>query len=194
MKRFGVLLLLLGTAGIVTLSAGVPATRTLRRGVEAQAKRIFTNPRPEPHFKTLFPNAGGFSSFGGTPLHWKVYAADPKTNPTAPPIGYMFWTTDLVPHERAYHGPIHMLVGMDTRGILQGVVVDYNSEPYGYFSIDPPEFVARLKGKSVRDPFVVGRDIQAVSRASITMNGAARALRDSSRAVAKAFLSPDQVK
>jgi hypothetical protein len=87
-----------------------------------------------------------------------------------------------------------MLVGMDTRGILQGVVVDYNSEPYGYFSIDPPEFVARLKGKSVRDPFVVGKDIQGVSRASITMNGAARALRDSSRAVAKAFLSPDQVK
>jgi NosR/NirI family transcriptional regulator, nitrous oxide reductase regulator len=175
----------------------------------AQTKRIFTNPRPEPHFKTLFPNAGGFSSFGGTPLHWKVYGADPKTNSAAPsasalanagelrrdkPIGYIFWTTDLVPNERAYHGPIHMLVGMDTHGILQGVVVDYNSEPYGYFSIDPPEFVARLKGKSVRDPFVVGKDIQAVSRASITMNGAARALRDSSRAVAKAFLSPDQVK
>ena len=75
-----------------------------------------------------------------------------------------------------------MLVGMDTHGILQGVVVDYNSEPYGYFSIDPPEFVARLKGKSVRDRFVVGKDIQAVSRASITMNGAARALRDASRA------------
>lgn len=100
--------------------------------VTAQSKRIFTNPRPEGHFKTLFPNAGGFSSFGGTPLHWKVYAADPKTNPAAPPIGYIFWTTDLVPNERAYHGPIHMLVGMDTRGILQGVVVDYNSEPYGY--------------------------------------------------------------
>ena len=182
-------------AGIVTLTA--------------QTKRIFTNPRPEPHFKTLFPNAVGFSTFGGTPLHWKVYGADPKTNPTAPstsalaqtdelrrdkPIGYIFWTTDLVPNERAYHGPIHMLVGMDTHGILQGVVVDYNSEPYGYFSIDPPEFVARLKGKSVRDPFVVGKDIQGVSRASITMNGAARALRDSSRAMAKAFLTPDQVK
>lgn len=180
MKRFGVLLLLLGTAGIVTLTA--------------QTKRIFTNPRPEPHFKTLFPNAAGFSTFGGTPLHWKVYGADPKTNPATPPIGYIFWTTDLVPNERAYHGPIHMLVGMDTHGILQGVVVDYNSEPYGYFSIDPPEFVARLKGKSVRDPFVVGKDIQGVSRASITMNGAARALRDSSRAVAKAFLTPDQVK
>ena len=63
-----------------------------------------------------------------------------------------------------------------------------------HFSIDPPEFTARLKGKSVRDRFVVGQDIQAVSRASITMNGAARALRDASRAVAKAFLTPDQIK
>ena len=108
-------------------------------------------------------------------------------------IGYIFWTTDLVPHERAYHGPIHMLVGMNTSGIIN-VVMDYNSEPYGYFSIDPPEFVAQLKNKSIRDPFQVGKDIAAVSRASITMNGAARALRDASRAFAKAYLSPDQVK
>lgn len=171
---------LLATAGLVT--------------VAAQAKRIFTNPRPEAHFKTLFPSAGGFSAFGGTPLHWKVYGVDPKTQPTAPPIGFIFWTTDLVPHERAYHGPIHMLVGMDTRGILTGVVMDYNTEPYGYFSIDPPEFAARLKGKSVRDRFVVGQDIVAVSRATITMNGAARALRDASRAMAKAFLTPEQLK
>jgi transcriptional regulator of nitric oxide reductase len=178
-RRFALLLALLAAATAVTL---------------AQTKRIFTNPRPEAHFKKLFPNAAGFSSFGGTPLHWKVYGVDPKTNPNAPPVGYIFWTTDLVPSERAYHGPIHMLVGMDTHGILQGVIVDYNSEPYGYFSIDIPEFTARLKGKSVRDRFVVGQDIQAVSRASITMNGAARALRDASRAVAKAFLSPDQIK
>lgn len=179
MRRLGILFLLLAAASAVTV---------------AQTKRIFTNPRPEGHFKTLFPQAAGFSSFGGTPPHWKVFGVDPKTNASAPPIGYIFWTTDLVPNERAYHGPIHMLVGMDTRGILQGVIVDYNSEPYGYFSIDIPEFTARLKGKSVRDRFVVGQDIQAVSRASITMNGAARALRDASRAMAKAFLSPDQVK
>lgn len=185
MNTFGVLVLVLVSAAAITLPAAVAAQAT---------RRIFTNPRPEGHFKTLFPGAGGFSGFGGTPLHWKVYAVDPKTNPAAPPMGFIFWTTDLVPHERAYHGPIHMLVGMDTHGILQGVIVDYNSEPYGYFSIDPPEFVARLKGKSVRDRFVVGQDIQAVSRASITMNGAARALRDASRIMAKTFLSPDQVK
>ena len=180
MKRFGVLFLLLATAGLVTLSA--------------QAKRIFTNPRPEAYFKTMFPNAGGFSTFGGTPPHYKVYDVDPKTNPAAAPVGYIFWTTDIVPQDVGYHGPIHFLVGMDLRGVIQSVIMDYNSEPYGYFSVDPPRFVEQFKGKSVRDPFVVGRDIAAVSRASITMNHAARVLREASRTMAKTFLTPESVK
>jgi len=178
-RRLIGLFLLFATAGFVTLSA--------------QTKRTFTNPRPEPYFKTLFPNAGGFSTFGGTPLHYKVYGVDPKTNPNAPPIGFIFWTTDVSPNDYGYHGPIHFLVGMDTRGIIQGVVMDYNSEPYGYFSVDPPKFVEQFKNKSIRDPFVIGRDIAAVSRASITMNHAARVLRDSTRTMAKTFLTPDQI-
>ena len=179
MKRFGVLVLLLSTAGLVTLVAQT---------------RIFTNPRPEPHFKSLFPHAAGFSAFGGTPLHYKVYGVDPKTDPKAPPIGFIFWTTDVVPNERGYHGAIHFLVGMDTKGVIQNVVLDYNSEPYGYFSIDLPPFVAQFKNKSIRDPVRVGGDIAAVSRASITIASAARALRDSTRTMAKTFLTPDQVK
>lgn len=178
MKRFGVLFLVL-VASAVTLSA--------------QAKRIFTN-KAEPYFKTLFPNAGGFSDFGGTPLHYKVYGVDPKANPNAPPIGFIFWTTDVMPNETGYHGPVHFLVGMDTHGVIQGVVMDYNSEPYGYFSVDPPKFVEQFKNKSIRDPFVVGRDIATVSRASITMAHAARVLRDSTRTMAKTFLTPDQIK
>ena len=46
---------------------------------------------------------------------------------------------------------------MDTHGIIQGVVMDYNSEPYGYFSVDPPQFVEQFKNKSIRDPFQVGQ-------------------------------------
>ena len=180
LKRFAGLLFLLIAASLVTLSA--------------QAKRVFTNPRPEPYFKTLFPNAGGFSSFGGTPLHYKVYASDPKSHPSTAPVGFIFWTTDVTPNEAGYHGPIHFLVGMDTRGIIQGVVMDYNSEPYGYFSVDPPKFVEQFKNKSIRDPFMVGRDIAAVSRATITVEHAARTIRDSSRTIAKTFLTPDQIK
>jgi transcriptional regulator of nitric oxide reductase len=135
-----------------------------------------------------------FSPLEGTPLHFKAYASDPKKTPDVQPIGYAFWTTDLMPNERGYHAAMHFLVGMDLQGILTGVVLDYDSEPYGYFSIQPPEFVAQFKGKSIRTPFRVGDDIDAVSRATITMTAAARAIRDSSRTMAKQFLSPAAVK
>jgi len=158
------------------------------------ADRIFTNSKPDAHLKALFPQAAAFSPLQGTPLHFKAYAADPKTNPGAPLLGYAFWTTDLAPNERGYHAAIHFLVGLDLKGVITGVVLDYDSEPYGYFSIQPPQFVAQFKGKSVRAPFRLGEDIDAVSRATITMSSAARAIRDSSRTMARQFLDPAAVK
>jgi transcriptional regulator of nitric oxide reductase len=163
-------------------------------GLALAADRIYTNPDPSAELKRLFPAAAAFSPLGGQPLHFKAYAADPKTNPSAPPVGIAFWTTDIVPQEHGYHGPIHILVGMDMTGVLTGVVVTYDSEPYGYFSVQPPKFAAQFKGKTVRDPFRVGGDVDAVSRASITIGSAARAIRDSSRMVAKQLLPPEVAK
>jgi transcriptional regulator of nitric oxide reductase len=177
-KKFAALMLLLCSGGIVA----------------AGSVRIFTNPKPDDHLKKLFPSAAAFSLLTGDPLHFTAYAVDPRTNPAAPPIGLAFWTTDLVPDEHGYHGPIHILVGMNMAGILTGVVVDYDSEPYGYFSVEPPAFAAQFKGKSIREPFRVGGDIDAVSRASLSTNSAARAIRDSSRMMARLFLTPDAVK
>jgi transcriptional regulator of nitric oxide reductase len=174
----------LGVLGIVAVTVSVAWA----------ADRIFTNPKPDAHLKKLFPQAAAFSPLEGTPLHFTAYAVDPKKTPNAPPIGYAFWTTDLMPNERGYHAAMHFLVGMDLQGVLTGVVLDYDSEPYGYFSIQPPEFVAQFKGKSIRTPFRVGQDIDAVSRATITMEAAARVIRDSSRTMAKQFLNPTAVK
>ena len=178
MKKLAALILLLSSGGVVALAA----------------TRIFTNPHPDAHLKKLFPAAAAFSPLSGDPLHFVAYGADPAKNPAAPPIGYMFWTTDLVPQEHGYHGPIHILVGMDLTGILSGVIVDYNSEPYGYFSVEPDGFAEQFKGKSIRDPFKVGGDIDAVSRASLSIASATRAIRDSSRMMARQFLNPDAVK
>jgi transcriptional regulator of nitric oxide reductase len=105
-------------------------------------------------------------------------------------LGFAFWTTELEPLERGYDGPISILVGMDPKGVLTGVVVAAHKEPYGDFSVDPPEFAAQFKGKSIRDPFTVGKDIDAVSRATVTITSAARAVRRSSRRVATALLAP----
>ena len=159
--------------------------------VAAAADRIYTTPNPSGELKRLFPGAAAFSALSGDPLHFTAFAADPKTNPAEKPIGIAFWTTDLVPQEHGYHGPIHILVGMDMTGVLSGVVVTYNSEPYGYFSVEPPKFAVQFKGKRVSDPFRVGADVDAVSRASITIASAARAIRDSSRMVARQLLPPE---
>ena len=170
---FAALAAFLGAAGVIALAAD----------------RIYTNPDPGAELKRLFPAAAAFSPLAGEPLHFKAYAANPKTDPSVPPIGLAFWTTDLAPQEHGYHGPIHILVGMDMTGVLTGVAVTYDSEPYGYFSVQPPKFAAQFKGKSIRDPFTVGGDVDAVSRASITIGSATRAIRDSSRMVAKKLLA-----
>jgi hypothetical protein len=71
--------------------------------------------------KKVFPAATSFSSKqAGPPPHFIAYTGEGNSKTIA---GYAFWTTELEPLERGYDGPIKMLVGMDTKGILTGVLV-----------------------------------------------------------------------
>ena len=123
--------------------------------------------------KSLFPAASAFSAKQGTPPHFAAYGADGAAGKNV--IGYAFWTTDVDPLERGYDGPIKMLVGMDPKGVLTGVILVEHKEPYGDFSIERPAFAAHFKNKDIRDPFRLGTDVDAVSRATITMSSAVRA-------------------
>jgi transcriptional regulator of nitric oxide reductase len=105
-------------------------------------------------------------------------------------LGYAVWTTEVVPLERGYGGPIPILVGIDAKGVISGIILGDHREPYGDFSIDRPEFAAHFRNKDIRDPFRLGQDIDAVSRATITMRSAVRAVRDSARRVARQFIAP----
>ena len=140
--------------------------------------------------KKVFPNATAFSPKQASPVpHYIAYTGAP-----VPMVaGYLFWTTDLEPLERGYDGPIKMLVGLDMNAKLTGVLVTEHHEPYGYFSVEPPRFAQQFKGKDIRDPFKVGADIDAVSRASITINSSTRAIRNSARRVARALLTPQGI-
>jgi transcriptional regulator of nitric oxide reductase len=142
----------------------------------------------EAQLKKVFPGATTFSAKQTRPLpHYVAYTG----NPNAPTVaGYVFWTTELEPLERAYDGPIKILVGVDTTARLTGVLVTEHHEPYGYFSVDLPEFAQQFKGKNIGDPFKVGSDVAAVSRASISINSSARAIRNGSRRLARALLTP----
>jgi transcriptional regulator of nitric oxide reductase len=176
MKYFVILILLTGV-GLVAVAA----------------QRITTNPA-DAHLKAMFPKAAYISPHAGTPLHWKIYTEDPRRNPHAQPVALAWWSTDLVPLERGYNGPTHMFVGMDMAGRIIGAITDYSADPYAFFSVEPPEFAAQFKDKSIRAPFRVGEDIHAVSRATLTVSSATRAVRDSARAMAKLFLNPANVK
>jgi NosR/NirI family nitrous oxide reductase transcriptional regulator len=141
--------------------------------------------------KRLFPDAASFSAKSGNPPHFKAFAAaasgqDPEV------LGLAYWTTELEPLERAYDGPIKMLVGMDTAGVLTGIIVTDHREPYGYFSVDLPAFARQFEEKSIRDRFQVGTDVDAVTRATITVTSASRAVRNSSRRIARAYLVPPE--
>ena len=147
------------------------------------------DPVLEAQLKWLFPGAASFSSREGTPPHFKVFASAPTGQEPAL-LGLAYWTTDLEPLERGFDGPIKMIVGMSTRGELTGIIVTEHREPYGDFSVDLPEFAAQFEGKSIRDAFRVGRDIDAVSRATISITSASRAVRNSARRLARAVLAP----
>jgi transcriptional regulator of nitric oxide reductase len=137
----------------------------------------------------VFPGAASFSPKSGTPGVYRALgpASEGKTGEL---LGFVYWTTELEPLERGFDGPIKMLVGMNTAGVLTGVVVTENREPYGYFSVDTPEFAAQFKNKNIRDAFKVGVDVDAISRATISVTSASRAIRNSSRKVARAYLAP----
>jgi NosR/NirI family transcriptional regulator, nitrous oxide reductase regulator len=147
------------------------------------------DPTLDAQLRSLFPAAVAFSPREGNPPHFTAYATSAPQQRIA---GYAFWTTELVPSERGYDGPIKILVGMDTAGLLTGIIVAAHHEPYGFRSIDRPAFPAQFKGKNIHDGFRVGADIDWVSRATISVTSASRAIRDSARRVADALLPPAQ--
>ena len=142
--------------------------------------------------KRLFPAATAFSPKGGDPPHFKAFAPEPGSGRQTL-LGLAFWTTELEPFERGYDGPIKILVGMDTKGLLTGVIVTEHHEPYGNFSVERPEFAAQFRGQEhsrrlqgrrrhrcclarhdQRDECVARRQEQRAARGAATA-GAARA-------------------
>jgi transcriptional regulator of nitric oxide reductase len=106
-------------------------------------------------------------------------------------VGFVFFTTDVEPRERGYEGPLEIAVGMNTEGLITRIKMVANHEPYGYFSIDLPRFAAQFRNKNILDRFRVRRDIDAVTRATISVSSASRVIRKSARRIAKQYLEQE---
>jgi transcriptional regulator of nitric oxide reductase len=143
----------------------------------------------ESQLKKLFPTAATFSAKAGSPAHYKAFGPA-AGGAEGELLGLAYWTTELEPLERGFDGPIKMLVGLNPAGEITGVIVTDHREPYGYFSVDLPSWPRQFEGKSIRDAFKVGADVDAISRATISVQSASRAIRNSSRKIARAHLAP----
>ena len=144
-------------------------------------------PRYEDYLQEALPEAETFRFIDrGTP-HYRGYITGPNGDEILSGLG--FFSVDFAPNVRGYKGEIWMLIGMDPGGVLIDISIVYHNEPFGYFSIDLPEFIEQFRGKSVLAPMTVGQDLDAVSRATITNNAAVRSIRDSARRMAREFLA-----
>jgi transcriptional regulator of nitric oxide reductase len=168
----------LATGFVVVLMPAVVAVAQLMAGAELDDQLSY-----------LFPEAASFSAKEGSPPHYKAFGPASEDSPL-PLLGLAFWTTELDPLERGYDGPIQVLVGMDTQGILTRIIVTDHREPYGYFSVELPEFAEQFEGKDIRDRFRYGEDVDAISRATITVTSTSRAIRNSARRAATSHLVP----
>ncbi|PCJ27987.1 MAG: hypothetical protein COA96_02155 [SAR86 cluster bacterium] len=144
--------------------------------------------------KEVMPAAQSFSEKSGEPPVYKAFGEVPDSG-EAPLIGYLFETPDYPPEEIGYSAPIQVLVGMDMEGILTGIKVLFYRESYKSIRGDflaTERFPNQFKGMSVSDGFKVGRDVDGVSRATLTSWATSRGIRNAARRVARAYLTDSE--
>jgi NosR/NirI family nitrous oxide reductase transcriptional regulator len=139
----------------------------------------------------VMPAAERFSEKSGTPPVFTAYATDSASGEEVI-SGYVFQTSDLPPEEVGFSSTIDVLVGLDLNATVTAIkVLDYNesflSSRGDFLSIRP--FQEQFRRKPLSDPFRVGRDIDGVSRATITSWAASRGVYNAARKVAQAYLA-----
>lgn len=140
----------------------------------------------------LMPAATRFSEKAGTPPVYTAYGPLADTGADGI-IGYLFQTSDLPPLEVGFSAPIEVLVALDTQATVTAIkVLDYNESfrsSRGDF-LSARGFQEQFRRKPLSDEFRVGRDVDGVSRATITSWAMTRGIYNAARRVAQVYL-PD---
>jgi hypothetical protein len=97
-----------------------------------------------------------------------------------------FLSSELVPGVRGYAGPITLLAVLGPDGRIRGLRIIEHHETRNYVHyLETPDYLNRLIGKSILDRFEVDRDVDGISRATVSVEALARTLREGSRIAAE---------
>ena len=96
-----------------------------------------------------------------------------------------FNSYDIRPDIKGYAGPIKVLIAIDSEGIIRGIKIIEHRETRNYVHyMETREYLSQFIGKSVRDPIEIDKDIDAISRATVSVEALTRTVRESSRLMA----------
>ncbi len=113
----------------------------------------------------LFPSAKNIELVKTRPRYFT--ASGGALNET---VGYAVLTTDWAPGVKGYNGRIPVLTALDNAGRIREIRVLDNDETIAYVSyIFSMEYLEKFKGKSYEDAFEIGKDIDAVSGATVSL-------------------------
>lgn len=96
-----------------------------------------------------------------------------------------FNSHDVVPEILGYAGPIEVLIALKGDGTITGLKLLEHNETTNYVHyMESPLYLKRFFGKSIYDPFEINKDIDGISRATISVEALARTVKEASQRIA----------
>ena len=135
--------------------------------------------------KEVMPGADSFSEKEGEVPVYKAYRTDPVSGAKTL-IGYAVVTADVPPEPNGFSGQIDTLVGIDLDGNIVGLRAFYYQESlrgnWGDF-LSEPWFKDQFIGMRAKDGFRVGKEIDGISKATISVKAMSRGVRQEIRGI-----------
>lgn len=121
----------------------------------------------------------------GSPPRYDIYQAHPDNPEILTAVA--FNSHDITPEIKGYAGPVKLLVVISADGTIKDLRVLKHSETPAYvFTLD--DFISQFKGKNIADRFRLGKDIDGITRATMTSEAVARSVDKSAKAIGRQVL------
>lgn len=134
----------------------------------------------------VLPQAKEFiKETAGVP-HYKAFKTSSATANDL--LGAAVVTTDIAPEIRGYAGAIKLLMGVDLQGNISRLSMISHSETPSYV-LEMDSFLEQFKGLNIHNSFQLGRDIDGITRATISSEAVARAVEKSLKQTAAEALN-----
>jgi len=137
----------------------------------------------------VMPGVDHFTEWGSDPTVMRAFGIDAEGGGEAL-LGYVFHTADVPPERSGYSAPIGTLVGLALDGSVTGMrITDYRESmrsSRGDF-LRPYGFQEQYAGKHISEAFRPFRDVESISRATVSVRALSLGLRNAARRVANAY-------